>query len=354
MSNTKELEETACCNVIVWDFFITAITAGFIFVKLVHIHWGLSIVLGIIAGLIISLLMMIKYLGAIIQFGFSIIWCIGLEKVIDEIFGIYKYVQKNSIQMWVIRVVAVLIIFVIHLLWNALMFDHYFGIAGEDFFKRIFNKKRNAYYDNLEMEFYRISIYRNKMSDIQDRLCKLVENRAVSLEEWSGTHDILKETADNYNDIASKKAQYSARPRMRCKQIALIISDIQSKILLIDKNIKHMEQSLNSFEKRMEEEEREHRQKKENYNYQGDNAYNDSHQSKYRESQNSNSQNQQNTEDTALIALFAGCNDKESLRKRYRELMKIYHPDNFNGDNEMCQKIQSIYEKLCNEHKDNS
>ncbi|MBD5508686.1 MAG: hypothetical protein HDR05_11745 [Lachnospiraceae bacterium] len=43
---------------------------------------------------------------------------------------------------------------------------------------------------------------------------------------------------------------------------------------------------------------------------------------------------------------FAGINNAEELKKRYRELMKIYHPDNQAGDTGAVQQIQEEYEKL--------
>lgn len=52
------------------------------------------------------------------------------------------------------------------------------------------------------------------------------------------------------------------------------------------------------------------------------------------------------TEDTSNMDMFfAGCNDKESVTKRYRQLMKTFHPDNQNGDQKMTQLIQEAYEK---------
>lgn len=45
-------------------------------------------------------------------------------------------------------------------------------------------------------------------------------------------------------------------------------------------------------------------------------------------------------------SLFNGCTDKESITKRYRQLMKTFHPDNQNGDVMMTQKIQKTYEKM--------
>lgn len=43
---------------------------------------------------------------------------------------------------------------------------------------------------------------------------------------------------------------------------------------------------------------------------------------------------------------FKGISDGVSLRKRYKELMKIYHPDNANGDSETLLSITKEYERL--------
>lgn len=49
--------------------------------------------------------------------------------------------------------------------------------------------------------------------------------------------------------------------------------------------------------------------------------------------------------------LFVGCNDVESLKKRYRELSKAYHPDLANGDTESMKYINAMYEKKLSEFK---
>lgn len=43
---------------------------------------------------------------------------------------------------------------------------------------------------------------------------------------------------------------------------------------------------------------------------------------------------------------FAGCTTEESIKKRYKELVVIYHPDKQNGDTHMLQMINSQYEQL--------
>lgn len=45
-------------------------------------------------------------------------------------------------------------------------------------------------------------------------------------------------------------------------------------------------------------------------------------------------------------AWFAGIRNDDDLKKRYRDLMKIYHPDNQAGDTKVVQQIQMEYDML--------
>ena len=45
-------------------------------------------------------------------------------------------------------------------------------------------------------------------------------------------------------------------------------------------------------------------------------------------------------------SLFAGVNNMLALKKRYRDLLKIFHPDNHCGDNEMVAAINREYDRL--------
>ena len=50
--------------------------------------------------------------------------------------------------------------------------------------------------------------------------------------------------------------------------------------------------------------------------------------------------------DESHIIYFAGVQDAEALKKRYHDLLKIYHPDNQNGEVGTMQQIQQEYEYL--------
>ena len=60
----------------------------------------------------------------------------------------------------------------------------------------------------------------------------------------------------------------------------------------------------------------------------------------YREARRSMS----NAENVKIF--FKGVEDTASLKKRYKPLLKIYHPDNMHGDKELLQAINTEYERL--------
>lgn len=60
----------------------------------------------------------------------------------------------------------------------------------------------------------------------------------------------------------------------------------------------------------------------------------------YREARRSMS----NAENVKIF--FKGVEDTVSLKKRYKALLKIYHPDNMHGDKELLQAINTEYERL--------
>jgi hypothetical protein len=43
---------------------------------------------------------------------------------------------------------------------------------------------------------------------------------------------------------------------------------------------------------------------------------------------------------------FSGVGNRQSLKKRYKDLIKIYHPDNLDGDKNTIQEINREYDQL--------
>lgn len=64
----------------------------------------------------------------------------------------------------------------------------------------------------------------------------------------------------------------------------------------------------------------------------------------FEESKKTNKVNGVQLQDVSF--LFSGVNSYLGLRKRYRDLIKIYHPDNLDGDGRMAVAIKETFEKL--------
>ncbi len=59
---------------------------------------------------------------------------------------------------------------------------------------------------------------------------------------------------------------------------------------------------------------------------------------------------QREDEFDALDLLFRGVNSPLTLKKRYKDLMKMFHPDNVSGDSNMVQLINQEYSALCRQY----
>ncbi len=67
---------------------------------------------------------------------------------------------------------------------------------------------------------------------------------------------------------------------------------------------------------------------------------------------NEENDGQSETEQIAGAQIFfIGVGSEKSLRKRYKELLKIYHPDNLDGDTGTIQEINREYDELCKKMK---
>ncbi|MBR6160183.1 MAG: hypothetical protein IKQ40_07760 [Lachnospiraceae bacterium] len=55
------------------------------------------------------------------------------------------------------------------------------------------------------------------------------------------------------------------------------------------------------------------------------------------------------SESTEVGILFRGCDNILLLKKRYKDLMKMFHPDCLGGDTEMVKALNRTYERLLRE-----
>ncbi len=103
--------------------------------------------------------------------------------------------------------------------------------------------------------------------------------------------------------------------------------------VLFDQKLQILEEGFRSLCKEREEFESDkenYREKYKRYNYQSTNDYTDN----------------LNVSAYKSGVFFNGVDNLLALKKRYRDLLKIFHPDNMDGDNETVQVINQEYERL--------
>ncbi|WP_026516034.1 hypothetical protein [Butyrivibrio sp. MC2021] len=59
---------------------------------------------------------------------------------------------------------------------------------------------------------------------------------------------------------------------------------------------------------------------------------------------------QRENEYDAMDLLFRGADNPLAIKKRYKDLMKMFHPDNICGDAEMVRLINQEYDDLCRQY----
>lgn len=59
---------------------------------------------------------------------------------------------------------------------------------------------------------------------------------------------------------------------------------------------------------------------------------------------------QRENEYDAMDLLFRGASNPLTIKKRYKDLMKMFHPDNVCGDAEMVRLINQEYDDLCRQY----
>lgn len=75
----------------------------------------------------------------------------------------------------------------------------------------------------------------------------------------------------------------------------------------------------------------------------------------YDHSKSNNTSSSETSDDTSHAKnssnFFKGVTNNEQLKKRYKDLLKIYHPDNQAGDTTISQEIQDEYEQLLKQYE---
>ncbi len=256
-------------------------------------------------GIIFLVLMNIKYIAGILQFLCSIFWLLLLFAIVP----LEEWVGGNK--QWVYGIGVLMFI----------VFMNMHGFSLISILERR-QKKKERKEDRIEQEKANeiIGTYMEAHNEYL-RVYKLCE----MYQEITGKNELQCEFGEVFVEIAKEISLYD----IALNSGKFISSEDYGKLLVEAYKIKDISEKI--LERYNEEVEKGHNRQH--------NTYQETH----------------GTEESSKdidVTLFSGCTNKESLTKRYRHLMKTFHPDNANGDQEMTQKIQRTYENLCKQYKD--
>lgn len=139
-----------------------------------------------------------------------------------------------------------------------------------------------------------------------------LENAKTELQE---SQDRFIKERVQFRDEMDKLNRRTVTERKRLKEEHLFF---EKKLAILQDGFRQLDADRRKFEK---EKRLYHRQQSERrYDYSGDGV-----------------------DETLVSAMFRNTNNILALRKRYKDLVKIYHPDNLFGDEEMMQAINREY-----------
>jgi|GEM_PF-1374210 len=89
-----------------------------------------------------------------------------------------------------------------------------------------------------------------------------------------------------------------------------------------------------------------HSNRKKYDNYKSHNKNSDDFNKEYKENSSNKNNNNATSNSYSSFNFFAGCKSKDSVKKKYYALVKIYHPDNMDGDTKAIQEINRQYKEI--------
>lgn len=307
-----EKSRTGCFNIVIFDFIVVALLIGAVCSTYLHFHPVVCIIAGVISGGIAVALMNVKYVGLAVQIICSLFWAAVIYSLLGELFGVGKTTMNSTIWTLFLCIGLTLLFILLH-------FASLKDINEENNFvvtKKSAIKKSNDHASFISPESndkkeQLVSSFNSAATSLYEAI-----TRAINLTKSGVSSESLYDCMDQSQALFFKletdfKLQISnIENRTSTNDIHQAYENAENIIAAV-KNI--LQNFLNEMEKA-----------KADYS----------------------AKNHKSTTTNIHEHLFAGCNDKESLKKRYKDLIKLYHPDNPTGDNEMTLAIKATYEKL--------
>lgn len=313
------------CNTIIWDSILIGIGAGYLLSKVtvISIHPVFCILGGIAAAVIFFLLSHVKIVNIILlSLSTLCYFYLAHSNIIKPV------LEKHPEWDMVWNVTAYIVTFLLIAVWHAASYFSFHGPFSEmdmDYHYHPAPKHENAQnyvpdhspnedWDSLRKHYQSLLEHATKLiSDFSETLAA-----AKSVSELESSGNDLAATAEDSDSSFRHECKEFMRLREKIKAKNLSYSEASYVIDEMDERYSSLLQIHQQLMKKTQEVLISQRGK----------------------------QSVSGFEEDCDESLFSGCHDRESLTKRYRNLMKLYHPDNANGDLSMTRKIQHTYETL--------
>lgn len=319
----KEDNVSSCCNLVIWDFLITMLFVGTLSSNAFpELSMFQCIIIGVLGGILMLLLMAIPILKHVILFLYSLFWSFGVYDLLDEFIHISDY---TPLWRYGIGLIIFLIVLVIHFASAAdlEMFDspsiHHFD-QGNQGYQTNYANKTSYSSPTIKMEIgecnekFKYALSLTEFADkngLSDKYLPIKNFIRLNASKLVRQHNHLQRTLARYNKTLTESST---------QRLASVIDDT---LLMLDEYIDTLTAMLEDFAANSSADSEEYQQEQTGDAKQSSTSGNDS---------NSN--------------YFKGCDTIEKLNKRYHDLIKIYHSDSGNGNDEVFIAITEEYNHL--------
>lgn len=340
-----------CCNMALWDFLVIALLSGMSVKELYELHTFYAILIGCACGAAMLLLMRARFLGALLQIVCGLLWSQAIWRV-----GIYFHPTQDPVWIWGMQIVLAVVCIAVHFASvNALLgakedYRYEEADAGEAW-QRYTAVDLGEDTEGISERFEEL---REAYLDACDQRDEAME-QAQELLEWDGTDTLYRLMRENDRIWTEGTARMSVFLDMLCgaetyqeqksamKRAEKLLSQMERITWEITKESNHVLKDIRAQKYvRQEEEEAEEE-------WDEAEAFEEEPEEDFGETCEKETRGKRDAEIDE--SLFAGCRDKEGLTRRYRSLMKTFHPDNGDGDTDMTIKVRKTYEHLLGRYR---
>lgn len=347
-----------------WDFLVIALLSGMSVKELYELHTFYAILIGCACGAAMLLLMRARFLGALLQVVCGLLWSQAIWRV-----GIYFHPTEDPVWIWGMQIVLAVVCIALHFASvNALLGEkedyRYEEVDTDQEWHRCAAVDLGEDPDGIGERFEEL---KEAYLDACDRRDEAMEE-AQELLEWEGTDTLYRLMRENDRIWTEGTARMSVFLDMLCgaetyeeqksamkraekllSQMERITWDIIGESSRVLKGVR-AQKYLRREEDCGEEEEPEEEDGEE-YEAEFEEEAEEDARGRGREESSGKKESSGGKNDEIDESLFAGCRDRDGLARRYRSLMKTFHPDNGDGDTDMTIKVQKTYEYLRSQYR---